>query len=111
MKAKKVLKNIAALSVATVIVGSTLSPISALGSSKDLTELIRLFDTIKGKLSISKSATEVSGDNIFYPSEIFKETLPKCIGNGRYKIRYEVIQENSYLLVEEGVLDGFNSIW
>ena len=75
-------------------------------SSKDLTELIRLFDTIKGKLSISKSATEVSGDNIFYPSEIFKETLPKCIGNGRYKIRYEVIQENSYLLVEEGVLSS-----
>ena len=38
MKAKKVLKNIAALSVATVIVGGTLSPISAVGSSKDLTE-------------------------------------------------------------------------
>ena len=38
MKAKKVLKNIVALSVATVIVGGTLSPISAVGSSKDLTE-------------------------------------------------------------------------
>ena len=76
-----------------------------------LTELMGLFDIIKGKLSISESATEVSSDNIFYSSEIFRETLPECIGDGRYKIRYEVIQENSYLLVEEGVLDGFNSIW
>ena len=77
----------------------------------DLTELIKLCDTIKGKLSISESATEVSRDDIFYPSEVFRKTLPECIGDGRYKIRYEVIQENSYLLVEEGVLDGFNSIW
>lgn len=77
----------------------------------DLTELIRLCDTIKGKLSISESATEVSRDSIFYPSEVFRETFPECIGNGIYKIRYDVIQENSYLLVEEGVLDGFNSIW
>lgn len=77
----------------------------------DLAELIGLCDTIKGKLSISESATEISSDNIFYSSEVFREALPECIGNGRYKIRYEVIQENSYLLVEEGVLDGFNSIW
>ena len=80
-------------------------------STIDLTELIGLCDAIKGKLSISEFATEVSSDNIFYPSEIFRETFPECIGNGRYKIKYEVIQENSYLLVEEGVLDGFNSIW
>ena len=77
----------------------------------DLTELIGLCNTIKGKLSISESATEVSRDDIFYPSEVFRKTLPECIGDGRYKIRYEVIQENSYLLVEEGALDGFNSIW
>lgn len=77
----------------------------------DLTGLIKLCDTIKGKLSISESATEVSRDDIFYPSEVFRKTLPECIGNGKYKIRYEVVQENSYLLVEEGVLDGFNSIW
>ena len=77
----------------------------------DLAELIGLCNTIKGKLSISESATEVSRDDIFYPSEVFRKTLPECIGDGRYKIRYEVIQENSYLLVEEGVLDGFNSIW
>lgn len=77
----------------------------------DLTELVGLCDTIKGKLSISESATEVSSDDIFYPSAVFRKTLPECIGNGRYKIRYEVIQENSYLLVEEGVLNGFNSIW
>ena len=80
-------------------------------STIDLTELIGLCDTIKGKLSISESATEVSSDNIFYSSEIFREAFPECIGNGRYKIRYMVIQENSYLLVEEGVLDGFNRIW
>lgn len=80
-------------------------------SAIDLTELIGLCDTIKGKLSISESATEVSRDSIFYPSEVFKEALPEYIDDGRYKIRYEVIQENSYLLVEEGVLDGFNSIW
>ena len=80
-------------------------------SAIDLTELIGLCDTIKGKLSISESATEVSSDDIFYPSVVFRKTLPECIGNGRYKIRYEVIQENSYLLIEEGVLDGFNSIW
>ena len=73
----------------------------------DLTELIGLCNTIKGKLSISESATEVSKDDIFYPGIL----LPKCIGNGRYKIKYGAIQENSYLLVEEGVLDGFNSIW
>ena len=73
----------------------------------DLTELIGLCNTIKGKLSLKESALEVPGDKIFYPSMI----LPKCIGNGRYKIKYGVIQENSYLLVEEGVLDGFNSIW
>lgn len=80
-------------------------------SAIDLTELIGLCDIIKGNLSISESATEVSSDNIFYPSEAFRKTFPECIGNGRYEIRYEVIQENSYLLVEEGVLDGFNSIW
>ena len=80
-------------------------------SSIDLTELIGLCDTIKGKLSISESAMEVSRDDIFYPYEVFRKTLPECIGDGRYKIRYEVIQENSYLLVEEGALDGFNSIW
>ena len=79
-------------------------------SAIDLTELIGLCDTIKGKLSISESATEVSSDNIFYSSEIFR-AFPECIGNGRYKIKYEVIQENSYLLVKKGVLDGFNSIW
>ena len=77
----------------------------------DLTELIGLCNTIKGKLSISESATEVSSDDIFYPSEVFRKILPECVGNGRYKIRYGVIQENSYLLVEEGVLDGFNNIW
>lgn len=77
----------------------------------DLTELIGLCNTIKGKLSISESATEVSSDDIFYPYEVFRKTLPECIGNGKYKIRYEVVQENSYLLVEEGALDGFNSIW
>lgn len=77
----------------------------------DLTELIGLCDIIKGKLSISESATEVSSDDIFYPSAVFRKTLPECIGAGRYKIRYGVVQENSYLLVEEGVLDGFNSIW
>ena len=77
----------------------------------DLTDLIGLCDTIKGKLSISESAMEVSRDSIFYPNKIFLKNLPTCIGNGRYKIKYEVIQENSYLLVEEGVLDGFNSIW
>lgn len=80
-------------------------------STIGLTELMGLFDVIKGKLSISESTEEVSNDNIFYSNEIFRETLPECIGNGRYKIKYEVIQENSYLLVEEGVLDGFNSIW
>ena len=80
-------------------------------SSIDLTGLIKLCDTMKGKLSISESATEVSRDDIFYPYEVFRKTLPECIGNGKYKIRYEVVQENSYLLVEEGVLDGFNSIW
>lgn len=80
-------------------------------SSIDLTGLIKLCDTMKGKLSISESATEVSRDDIFYPSEVFRKTLPECIGDGKYKIRYEVVQENSYLLVEEGVLDGFNSIW
>ena len=26
-------------------------------------------------------------------------------------VLYEVVQENSYLLVEEGALDGFNNIW
>ena len=77
----------------------------------DLTELIGLCDTIKGKLSISESATEVSSDDIFYPSAAFRKTLPECIGNGRYKIKFSIIQENSYLVVEEGVLDGFNSIW
>lgn len=77
----------------------------------DLTELIGLCDSIIGKLSTSKFTTEASSDSIFYPSEAFRKTFPECIGNGRYKIRYEVIQENSYLLVEEGVLDGFNSIW
>ena len=77
----------------------------------DLTELIGLCNTIKGKLSISESVTEVSRDSIFYPSEVFHKNLPEYIGNGRYKIRYGIIQENSYLLVEEGVLDGFNSIW
>lgn len=80
-------------------------------STIDLTELIGLCDTIKGKLSISESAMEASSDNIFYPSEAFRKTFPECIGNGKYKIRYEVVQENSYLLIEEGVLDGFNSIW
>lgn len=80
-------------------------------STIDLTDLIGLCDVIKGNLLISESATEVSSDNIFYSNEIFRETLPECVGNGRYKIRYEIIQENSYLLVEEGVLDGFNSIW
>lgn len=73
--------------------------------------LIGLCDVIKGNLSISESAIEVSSDSIFYSNEIFRETLPEYVGNGRYKIKYEVIQENSYLLVEEGVLDGFNSIW
>ena len=71
----------------------------------DLTGLIKLCDSIKGKLSF-KDAMEVPGDNIFYPVPL----LPKCIGNGRYKIKYGVIQDNSYLLVE-GVLDGFNNIW
>ena len=80
-------------------------------SAIDLTELIRLCDSIIGKLSTSKFTTEVSSDIIPYPSEIFRKTLPECIGGGRYKIRYEEIQENSYLLVEEGVLDGFNYIW
>lgn len=80
-------------------------------SAIDLTELIGLCDSIIGKLSTSKFTTEASSDNIFYPSEAFRKIFPECIGNGRYKIRYEVIQENSYLLVEEGVLDGFNSIW
>ena len=46
MKAKKVLKNIAALSVATVIVGGTLSPISAVGSSKDLTEFAKFMKNV-----------------------------------------------------------------
>ena len=77
----------------------------------DLTELIGLCNTIKGKLSISESAMEVSRDSIFYPNKIFLKNLPTCIGNGRYKIKFSIIQENSYLLVEEGVLDGFNSIW
>ena len=76
----------------------------------DLTELIGLCDTIKGKLSISESATEVSRDSIFYPNKIFLKNLPTCIGNGRYKIKYGIIQDNSYLLIE-GVIDGFNSIW
>ena len=53
----------------------------------DLTELIGLCDKIKGKLSISESATEVASDDIFYPSEKIRKTLPECIGNGRYKIR------------------------
>lgn len=71
----------------------------------DLTGLVKLCDSIKGKLSL-KDAMEVPGDSIFYPAPL----LPKCIGDGRYKIKYGVIQENSYLLVE-GVLDGFNNIW
>ncbi len=57
----------------------------------DLTGLIGLCDTIKGKLSISESATEVSSDDIFYPNKIFLKNLPTCIGNGRYKIKYGVI--------------------
>jgi len=38
MKTKKVLKNIAKLAIATVIVGGTLTPVSAETNSKDLTE-------------------------------------------------------------------------
>ena len=72
----------------------------------DLTGLVKLCDSIKGKLSLKENAMEVPGDKIFYPGIL----LPKCIGNGRYKIKYGVIQDNSYLLVE-GVLDGFNNIW
>ena len=42
----------------------------------DLTGLVKLCDTIKGKLSISESATEVSSDDIFYPSAVFRKILP-----------------------------------